>query len=76
MVQKGPAAGGTCAMLAAARGRNKLQRNGRFQLETAISNVYGVADRTVNQPAGNVQADITERDVFWLRPGSITVTLL
>ena len=48
----------------------------KSQLETAISNVYGVADRTVNQPAGNVQADITERDVFWLRPGSITVTLL
>ena len=48
----------------------------KSQLEAAISNVYGVSDRNLLVPKQNVQAAITEQDVYWHRPGAITVRIL
>ena len=45
----------------------------KSQLETVISEVAGVVDRTLTAPAANIQAGVSETDVYWLRPGEITV---
>ena len=45
----------------------------KSQLETVISEVYGVIDRTLTAPAANINAEVSEADVYWLRPGNITV---
>lgn len=45
----------------------------KSQLETLISEVYGVRDRLLNSPAGNIKPQESAEDIYWLRPGRIKV---
>lgn len=45
----------------------------RSQLETLISEVAGVLDRNLTQPLANLKPIESAEDVYWLRPGRITV---
>lgn len=45
----------------------------KSQLETVISEVAGVVDRTLAAPLANINAEVSEADVAWLRAGDITV---
>lgn len=42
------------------------------QLETAVSNIAGIADRRLTAPAGNLKADLTAK-LEWFRLGSVEV---
>ena len=45
----------------------------KSQLETLISEVYGVRDRVLTTPVGNIKPQESAEDIYWLRPGSINV---
>lgn len=45
----------------------------RSQMETLISEVYGVVDRHVKHPAANLKPKENEDDVYWLRVGNIKI---
>ncbi|OSI25055.1 baseplate J/gp47 family protein [Neisseria dumasiana] len=45
----------------------------KSQLETLISEVHGVIDRVLTTPAGNIRPSESDNDIYWIRPGSITV---
>lgn len=45
----------------------------KSQLETLISEVYGVRDRVLTAPVGNIKPNESTEDIYWLRPGSISV---
>ena len=45
----------------------------KSQLETLISEVYGVRDRVLTTPVGNIKPQESAEDIYWLRPGSISV---
>lgn len=45
----------------------------KSQLETLISEVYGVHDRVLTTPVGNIKPKESAEDIYWLHPGSISV---
>ncbi len=45
----------------------------KSQLESAVSQVYGVIDRVVSSPAANITAATDETGIEWIRLGRITV---
>lgn len=45
----------------------------KSQLESAVSQVYGVIDRNMTLPAANIEAAADESGIEWLRVGNITV---
>lgn len=48
----------------------------RSQIEALASNIPGVIDRVLHEPAANVDASVNESTVEWLRLGLITVDLM
>lgn len=48
----------------------------RSQAETQISLITGVTDRSIVTPAGNVSPEVSDKQVEWLRPGKVEVSLL
>lgn len=45
----------------------------KSQLETLISEVYGVRDRVLTTPVSNIKPQESAEDIYWLRAGSISV---
>lgn len=48
----------------------------KSQIEAMVSNLAGVTDRAVSTPAGNVAASTDPALIGWIRPGTITLSLL
>lgn len=45
----------------------------KSQLETLISEVSGVIDRTLTQPVANLKPTESDEDIYWLRSGQVNV---
>ncbi|WP_312375847.1 baseplate J/gp47 family protein [Pseudomonas oryzihabitans] len=60
-------------LLGALKPREGLRRS---QIEAMISNLAGVADRSVTTPSGNVAASADASLIGWIRPGILTLSLL
>ena len=61
------------ALLGALKPREMLKRS---QIEAMINNLAGVADRSVLNPSGNVNASEDLSLVGWIRPGTILLGLM
>lgn len=48
----------------------------RSQIEAMVSNLPGVTDRIVTLPSGNVAASTDSTLIGWIRPGTITLSLM
>lgn len=79
------AAGFTMAMVQVAAQKaydsllNSLKPNEglkRSQIEAMVSNLAGVLDRVVDQPAGNVKASNDPALIGWIRPGALVLGVM
>lgn len=48
----------------------------RSQIETLISLIPGITDRTITRPVGNVTPTVNELIVEWIRVGTVTIGLM